>query len=125
MLALFSLTLCLGAFLLFLVQPMVAKMVLPLLGGSPAVWNTCMVFFQAVLLGGYAYAHVLPSRIGVRRHAPLHVALIALPLLILPLRLGSHPPPATERPVPWLLGMLLVVVGAPALALATSAPLLQ
>ncbi|HTM58415.1 MAG TPA: fused MFS/spermidine synthase [Candidatus Udaeobacter sp.] len=125
MLALFALTLGLGAFLLFLVQPMVAKMLLPLLGGSPAVWNTCMAFFQAVLLGGYAYAHFVPSRVGVRRHAPFHVALIALPLLLLPLRLGSYPPPATERPVPWLLGVLLMAVGAPAFALATSAPLLQ
>lgn len=125
MLLLYSSTLFLGAFLLFLVQPMIAKMVLPLLGGAPAVWNTCMVFFQAVLLAGYAYAHQLPARLGVRRHAPLHLVVLALPLLLLPLRVAASSPPATERPVPWLLGLLAVTVGAPAFALATTAPLLQ
>jgi hypothetical protein len=124
-LLLYGSALFLGAFLLFLVQPMVAKMVLPLLGGAPAVWNTCMVFFQAVLLAGYAYAHWLPARLGARRHVPIHLAVLALPLLLLPLRVASSIPPVTERPVPWLLGLLVVMVGAPAFALATTAPLLQ
>jgi hypothetical protein len=130
MLALFSFTLFLGAFLLFLVQPMVAKMVLPVLGGAPAVWNTCMVFFQLVLLGSYAYAHALPQRLGVRRHAALHLALIALAFvalarLALPARLAGAAAPAVENPVWWLLGLLSTTMGAPALALATGAPLLQ
>src|SRR5438477_7542312 len=79
----FSATLFLSAALLFLVQPMIAKMVLPLLGGTPAVWNTCMVFFQAVLLAGYAYAHGLPGRMGVHRHAAFHLILLLMPFLVL------------------------------------------
>ena len=66
MVALFSLTLFASSCLLFLVEPMFAKMVLPLLGGSPAVWNTCMVFYQSVLLAGYAYAHLLTRRLAPR-----------------------------------------------------------
>ena len=62
--------------MLFVVQPMIGRLVLPHLGGTSAVWNTCMVFFQAVLLAGYAYAHVLPSQLGVRRHALLHAVLL-------------------------------------------------
>ena len=71
----FAVTLFVSAFLLFLVQPMVGKMVLPLLGGAPAVWATCMVFFQALLLAGYAYAHAATRRLGGRRqcdHSPRH-----------------------------------------------------
>src|SRR5260370_33814933 len=78
-----------SAFLLFLVQPLQARMVLPLLGGSPAVWNTCMVFFQAMLLLGYAYAHLLPSWFGTRWHALLHLAVLAAPALVLPIALPS------------------------------------
>src|SRR5688500_2339283 len=65
-----------GATLLFLVQPMFARMVLPTLGGSPSVWNTAMVFYQAVLLAGYAYAHATTAKLGVRRQAILHLALL-------------------------------------------------
>src|SRR6185312_3433552 len=75
---LFGATLFLSAFLMFLVEPMIARMVLPLLGGAAAVWNTCLVFFQAVLLCGYAYAHGA-TRHGVRRHAALHVFVVMLP----------------------------------------------
>ena len=88
---------------------MIAKMVLPLLGGSPAVWNTCMVFFQAALLAGYAYAHATTARLGVRRQAVLHVGLLLLPLAFLPFasprtRLGS--PPRRRTRASWLLGLL-------------------
>ena len=76
---LFTVTLFVSAVLLFLVQPLQARMVLPLLGGSPAVWNTCLVFFQAVLLLGYGYAHLLPKWLGTRRHALLHLAVLATP----------------------------------------------
>src|SRR5579862_7982411 len=82
---LFALTLFLSASLLFLVQPMMARMALPLLGGTPAVWNTCMVFFQAVLLAGYAYAHAVPGWFGARRHFFFHGVLLLLPLLVLPI----------------------------------------
>ena len=77
------------AFLLFLVQPMVGKMVTPLLGGTPAVWVTCMLFFQALLLAGYAYAHAAPARLGIRRQAVLHVGILLLPLLVLPVAVPS------------------------------------
>jgi hypothetical protein len=125
MVLLFSLTLFLSALLLFLIQPMIAKMVLPLLGGSPSVWNTCMVFFQGVLLAGYAYAHALPSRLGIRRHALIHLAVLALPIVLLPVRVSSLSRPDVVHPVPWLLGLLVVSVGAPAFAIAAAAPLLQ
>jgi spermidine synthase len=135
--ALFAATLFLSALLLFLVQPMVARMALPLLGGTPAVWNTCLVFFQAVLLAGYAYAHASTAYLGVRRQIVLHLILLAVPvLLLLPIVRDLLPvlpitvrrewtPPGGDHPVPWLLGMLLVSVGLPFFLLSTSAPLLQ
>ena len=85
MLLVFAVTLFVSATLLFLVQPMVGKMILPLLGGTPAVWNTCMVFFQAMLLLGYLYAHLTSTWLGVRKQALLHVALLFLPVLALPI----------------------------------------
>ena len=85
MLILYAITLFLSAWLLFLVQPLFAKMVLPLLGGTPAVWNTCMVFFQAALVAGYAYAHLSTRLLGVRKQALLHAAVMLVPLLLLPL----------------------------------------
>src|SRR5580698_1475069 len=79
--ALYAFTLFIGAALLFLVQPLVGKLLLPLLGGSPGVWNTCMVFFQAVLLGGYLYAHRSTGQLGVRRQALAHMALLVVLVL--------------------------------------------
>jgi spermidine synthase len=125
LLPVFGLTLFLSAFLLFLVEPMVAKMVLPLLGGTPAVWNTCLVFFQAALLGGYAYAHWVPARLGSKRYLPIHLAILLMPALVLPLSIAGWDPPATENPVPWLITLLTVCVGLPFFVLATTAPLLQ
>jgi hypothetical protein len=145
---LFSITLFVSAALLFCVQPLIAKMILPLLGGSPAVWNTCMVFFQALLLAGYAYAHATTAWLGVRRQAVLHLGLLllpvaTLPLLTLPLHVAPEEtrtiafpppqwvveslgtPPAEANPIPWLLALLLLSVGLPFFLLATSAPLLQ
>jgi hypothetical protein len=123
---LFTLTLFVSALLLFLVQPMLARMVLPQLGGSPAVWNTCMVFFQALLLAGYAYAHNVPVWLGIRRQAVLHVGLLLLPLLVLPVALPPDwTPPDTGHPVPALLAILLVTVGLPFFVVSTSGPLLQ
>jgi hypothetical protein len=105
---------------------MIAKMVLPLLGGSPAVWNTCVLFFQALLLAGYAYAHAARTFLGARKHAPLHLALLLASLLALPvgLRYGQAPLGA-EQPVPWLLATLTASVGAPFLLLASTGPLIQ
>jgi hypothetical protein len=123
---LFAATLFVSAFLLFLVQPMVGKMVLPLLGGTPAVWNTCMVFFQALLLAGYAYAHASTARLGVRRQSLAHLAVLVLPLAVLPIGLShATAPPGDAAPVPWLLLTLTLAVGLPFFVVATSGPLLQ
>ena len=86
---LFSLTLFTSASLVFVVEPMFGKMALPLLGGTPAVWNTCMVFYQAVLLAGYAYAHLLSTRLRLERQIGIHAALLLLGTLALPV---SIPP---------------------------------
>ena len=126
MAALFAIALFTSAALLFIVQPMVAKLVLPLLGGTPAVWNTCMVFFQAMLLTGYAYAHAAPRWLGVRRQAILQVVLLALPILVLPLGLpDGWTRPGSANPIPWLLAFLAAAVGLPFFVLSTNAPLLQ
>jgi spermidine synthase len=123
--AVFALTLLVGSGLLFLVQPMCAKMVLPLLGGSPGVWNTCMLFFQAGLLAGYAYAHAGPLWLGTRFHGILHLGLLLVPLLFLPIALGQEPPDPDASPVLWLLEALLISAGFPFVMLASNAPLLQ
>ena len=126
MLILFGVTIFVGAGLLFLVQPMFARMALPLLGGAPGVWNTAMVFYQAVLLGGYAYAHVSTRWLGVRRQAALHLLVLALPLVVLPIALpGGWAPPGDTSPIPWLLALLAVAVGLPFFAVSATSPVLQ
>src|SRR5438270_9082209 len=121
----FAVTLFTGACLLFLVQPMVSKMMLPRLGGSPSVWNTCMCFFQAALLLGYAYAHWLATRFGGRAQVAIHAAVLALAALFLPLDLTAQVPPTEGSPVPWLLARLATTVGPPFFAISATAPLLQ
>jgi hypothetical protein len=126
MLLAYATTLFLSATLLFLVQPMIAKMILPLLGGTPAVWNTCMVFFQAVLLAGYTYAHLTTSWLGVRRQAVVHLILLLTPLVVLPISVSEGWVRSGDaNPIPWLLGLLLASVGLPFFVVSTSAPLLQ
>ncbi|RXT57652.1 hypothetical protein B6S44_04400 [Bosea sp. Tri-44] len=123
----YTCTIFLSAFLLFGIQPMFAKMVLPKLGGSPAVWSTAMVFFQAMLLAGYAYAHWLVSRFSVRRAALIHIALMAAVILTsLPIRIaaGFDRPPA-EAEITWLLTLFAASVGLPFFAVAANGPLLQ
>jgi len=123
---LFAVTLFLSATLLFLVQPMIGKMILPLLGGTPAVWNTCMVFFQAALLAGYAYAHATPKWLGHRRQVALHALLLLVPFAVLPVAVANNwIPPTDSNPIPWLLGLLTLSIGLPFFVVATSAPLLQ
>jgi hypothetical protein len=121
----FSATLFLSAFLMFLIEPMIARMVLPLLGGAASVWNTCLVFFQAVLLCGYAYAHGATTLLGPRRHAAVHVLVVLAPLLLLPVALAPGTPPPTQNPSGWLLATLLTSIGLPFFALSTSAAVLQ
>ena len=126
MMLLFACTLFLSSTLLFLVQPMVAKMILPLLGGTPAVWNTCMVFFQFTLLLGYLYVHTITRWFRLRQQALLHVILLAGAMLMLPIALGAHPePPANGMPILWLTRLLLFTVGFPFFVVSTSGPLLQ
>jgi hypothetical protein len=123
---LFALTLLTSATLLFLVQPMFAKMVLPLLGGTPAVWNTCMVFYQAALLGGYVYAHWSIRLLGSRRQAALHLTLACLPWLVLPIGVAAGwSPPSEGNPSVWLLALLSLSVGLPFLVVSASAPMVQ
>jgi len=126
MLALFAAAIFLAASLLFLVQPMAAKLILPLLGGSPAVWNASMLFFQAALLGGYAWAHAIGKLRSLTTAAAVHGSLLALAALTLPIGLSAT---AAERlpgaPVWACLLLLASAVGAPFFALASAGPLLQ
>ena len=123
---LFASVLFLNALLLFWVQPLFAKMVLPILGGSPSVWSTCMLFFQAALLAGYAYAHAGVGWLGIRRQAAVHGILVWAPLFLLPIgvpQVGAGI--ATREPISWLLMVLATGVGLPFVVLASTAPLLQ
>jgi SAM-dependent methyltransferase len=121
----YAVTVFSSAFLLFLVQPLFGRMVLPLLGGSPTVWNTCMVFFQAALLGGYLYAHLTTRHLTVRRQAALHLVFLAAAGVMLPLSIAGAAPPGGGAPIPWLLLLLLTSVGLPFLVLAGNGPILQ
>jgi SAM-dependent methyltransferase len=125
---LFALAVFANAALLFSVQPMVAKMVLPVLGGTPAVWNTCMVFFQAALLAGYASAHALSMRLALRAQIACVVTVQLAVFTALPIALRDHllvSAPTEVNPIPWLLGALLVMTGLPFFAVAMTGPLLQ
>lgn len=129
LLAGFTASMFLASALLFVVEPMLAKMALPLVGGTPAVWNTCLVFFQAALLMGYLYAHASRAWLGRRAQAVVHLALVSLPLVplgMLPLRLSTAwLPPASSNPSLWILATLAAAVGVPFVALASNAPVLQ
>jgi hypothetical protein len=123
---LFAPTIFLSAWLLFQVQPMFAKMALPLLGGAPSVWNTALVFFQAVLLLGYLYAFALQRWATPRAQVAIHLGVLALALIALPVAIGpSWQAPAADMPVFWLLGLLTVSVGLPFFAVSANSPLLQ
>jgi hypothetical protein len=125
-LPLFMMTIFLSSLLVFSVQPMFAKMVLPLLGGAPGVWNTAMLFFQTVLLGGYLYAHLTTRLLGMKGQAFLHLTVMAAVFVFLPISVAvGWTPPVEHAPVPWLIGLFAVSVGLPFFAVATNAPLLQ
>jgi spermidine synthase len=126
MLILYTSTLFLSAALMFVVQPMTARMVLPLLGGSPQVWNTCVVFFQAALLAGYAYAHASTRLLGVRQQAAVHCVLVLAAAMLSPLSGITASPPLPDRsPAWWLVVALCTSVAAPVVVVCTTAPLLQ
>ena len=123
---LFAVAIFSSAALVFMVEPMIAKLILPKLGGSPAVWNTSMVFFQAALLTGYAYAHLLQRLRSLHVQVGVHLAFLVAAALVLPLRVSTLiGDPTPGYPIPWLLGVLTLSIGAPFAVLSATAPLLQ
>jgi hypothetical protein len=122
----FALAVFFGAFLSFSLEPMVGRLILPRFGGAPAVWNTALVFFQVMLLAGYAYAHFATAWLGTRRTAVLHLCVVLLALASFPV-VAPHDwaPPASGSPIPSLLGYLLRHVGIPFLVVSAGTPLLQ
>ncbi len=121
---LFLVTICTGSFLLFLVQPMIARMALPRLGGAPSVWNSAMLVYQSLLLGGYAYAHAL-GRLAPLRQAMVHLALFACAALMLPIGLAAGDPPADGNPFFWVPWLLLTSIGPLFFVVSAQAPLMQ
>jgi hypothetical protein len=140
-LPLYAATLFVSAFILFLVQPMIGKLILPKLGGTPQVWNTCMVFFQMVLLAGYAYTHTISTRLSLRKQLMLHGTLLLLPLAVLvvpwqeilpgsllpqgPFDVSQWTPSLGGNPILSALAILFTIVGLPFFVVSTTAPLLQ
>jgi len=122
----YAATIFLSSFLLFLVQPLIARQILPWFGGTAAVWTTCMLFFQALLLAGYAYAHATNAMLKPRAQAILHTVLLVLALATLPIAPSeAWKPLGTEEPISYILLVLSVTVGLPYLLLAYTSPLLQ
>ncbi len=123
---LFAGTLFVSASLMFVLQPLFGKILLPLLGGSPAVWNTCMVFYQTILFLGYLYAHTIASRFKPVRQIQLHTLVILLSFLALPLALPENTAPPTEsNPTLWIVWTLLIAIGLPLFVVSTTSPLIQ
>jgi hypothetical protein len=115
-----------AAALLFVVEPMAAKLVLPRLGGAPAVWNGCMLFFQLALLAGYLYAHLLSARFSPRGQVILHASLLVGACIVLPLGLPRGlADPGAGPPLVWLLSFLTLSIGLPFVVLAATGPLVQ
>jgi SAM-dependent methyltransferase len=124
--ALYALTIFTSAVLLFLVQPIIAKQILPWFGGSAAVWTTCMVFFQFLLLFGYAYADWTTRRLHAKRQAWVHIALLVLSLICLPIIADATWKPAGDEDPTWrILGLLTLTIGLPYFLLSTTGPLVQ
>jgi hypothetical protein len=121
---LYALTIFLSAFLLFVVEPMAAKQLLPTLGGSSAVWTTCLVFFSLVLLLGYLYAHWVSSRFDSRKQAVIHILLLTAGLLTLGIRIRPSPAAVSFHPALTVFRVLVTVIGLPYLALSATTPLL-
>ena len=123
---LFAVTVFASAALVFLVEPMVAKLVLPMLGGGPSIWNTSLAFFQTALLAGYAYAHALQRVKSLKAQAVIHGVALVAAAAVLPLRINELVgEPSSNHPALWLLGVLAVSIGAPFAVLSATAPLVQ
>lgn len=124
--AILTLTVFMNSALMFSVEPMFSKLVLPFLGGTPSVWNTCLVFFQATLLAGYGYAHLTTRLFNPRKQALLHVGILIVSCLVLPLQVrASGSPPVGGQGILWLLGLLVMSLGLPFVMLASGALLAQ
>jgi hypothetical protein len=122
----YALTIFTGAFLLFQVQPMIAKYILPWFGGGPGVWTTCMLFFQVLLLGGYAYAHLVSRWLKTRAQVCVHLALLVVALLLLPITPSdAWKPTGNENPTWRILALLTVTLGLPYFVLSSTGPLMQ
>jgi SAM-dependent methyltransferase len=125
-LGLYAVTIFLSAFLLFQVQPMIAKLILPWFGGSAAVWVTCMLFFQIALLLGYGYAHIIVRYVPPERQAIVHIALLVLSVATLPILPNPRwKPLGGEDPTAGIMGLLAITVGLPYILLSATSPLLQ
>src|SRR5262245_51673122 len=123
---LYALTIFTSAFLLFLVQPIMAKQILPWFGGSAAVWTTCLVFFQFLLLFGYAYADWTTGKLEPRGQVALHIVLLAASLVSLPIIPdASWKPAGDDDPIWRILGLLTITIGLPYFLLSTTGPLVQ
>jgi len=123
---LLGLTIFTGAFLLFLVEPLIARFILPWYGGSPEVWTTCMLFFQVLLLGGYAYAHLSNRWLAPRRRVLLHLVLLGIALCLLPIAPSDYWIPVAGSSPTWRILLLLITcLGLPYFVLSASAPLAQ
>jgi len=126
LIVLFAGTLFISASLMFVLQPLFGKLLLPLLGGSPAVWNTCMVFYQSILFLGYLYAHTISTRFNQHRQIQIHAAIILISFLALPVALPENTvPPTDSNPTFWLLWTLFLAIGLPYFVVSTTAPLIQ
>ncbi|MFZ2172004.1 MAG: spermidine synthase, partial [Methylococcaceae bacterium] len=126
LIALFAGTLFISASLMFVLQPLFGKLLLPLLGGSPAVWNTCMVFYQSILFLGYLYAHTISTRFDQHRQIQIHAVIILISFLALPVALPENTvPPTDSNPTFWLLWTLFLAIGLPFFVVSTTAPLVQ
>lgn len=122
----YALTIFVSAFLLFQVQPLIGRFILPWFGGGPSIWTSCMLFFQILLLGGYLYAHLLSTKLSRRAQVGTHLNLLALSVLFLPIAPSdAWKPVADQSPLGQILLLLLATVGGPYFMLASTGPLMQ
>jgi cation transport ATPase len=122
----FAVTIFISAFLLFQVQPLIARFILPWFGGTPAVWTTCMLFFQVLLLAGYGYSHFVTSVLKPRVQSILHISVLLISLVFLPIIPNSSlKPTGEESPTMQILILLGITIGLPYILLSTTGPLIQ
>ena len=123
---LYAITIFVSAFLLFLIQPLIAKHIQPWFGGTPSIWTTCILFFQILLLGGYAYAHLLIRKLKPRHQMLLHIVLLAAAVSMLPVSPSPEwKPDNPDHPIGRILLLLAASVGLPYFLLSATGPLLQ